>query len=164
MRRCRCATISGRRSVTIGPSYLLCGDHRFGAWPRMPIEASRCYFSTILPVWIANICMRLTSLSRFHIALRGLRRNRNYHSICVARFMGAALNDDLEDRRVALFIGIEDRRRLGGSDYQALDGRPQELPPVFATRCAGDDLSAARGIIFSSLVGAGLLALVIWNF
>ena len=84
---------------------------------------------------LANVCAIITSLSCFPIALRELQRNRNYHIISVARFMGAALNDELDDHRVPLYVGIQDRSRLRHADDQAPDGRSQELPPIFATRC-----------------------------
>ena len=93
------------------------------------------------------------------------------------------LNDELEDSRAPLGIVEEDRRRLGRVNYHSrhlidlLRGRSavvesqaasyeisEESPLAPGAKRAGDDLSAARGIIFSALVGAGLLGVMIWTF
>jgi hypothetical protein len=93
------------------------------------------------------------------------------------------LDYDSENIRLPLGIVKEDRRRLGRVNYHSrhlidlLRGRSAviELPTEpdriskesslapAATR-AGDDLSAARGFIFSTLIGAGLWAVLIWTF
>jgi hypothetical protein len=93
------------------------------------------------------------------------------------------LNDEWEDSRVQLGVVKKDRRRLGRVNYHsrhlidllrgrsvvvelptASDGNSGALPLAPGAKRAGDDLSAARGIIFSALLGAGLLAVLIWTF
>jgi hypothetical protein len=93
------------------------------------------------------------------------------------------LNDELEDSRVPLGVVKKDRRRQGRVSYHsghlidllrgrsavvelptAPDGLFEELPPAPGAKRAGDDLSAARGIIYSILIGAGLWAVLVWIF
>jgi hypothetical protein len=93
------------------------------------------------------------------------------------------LNDELEDSRAPLGVVKKDRRRQGRVNYHsrhlidllrgrsavgelptAPDGITEESSPSSAVNRAGDDLSAARGIIFSTLIGAGLWAVIIWTF
>jgi hypothetical protein len=91
------------------------------------------------------------------------------------------LNDELKDSRVPIGVVKKDRRRQGRINYHsrhlidllrgrsavvefptAPDGISEESPLAPAAKRVGDDLSAARGIIYSTLTGAGLWAVCIW--
>ena len=92
-------------------------------------------------------------------------------------------NSTSEDSRAPLGVVIKDRRRLGRVIYHsqylidllrgrsavvespavASDGISEESPLAPGAKRTGDGLSAARGIIFSALIGAGLWALIIWT-
>jgi hypothetical protein len=87
-----------------------------------------------------------------------------------------------EDSRAPLGVVIKDRRRLGRVSYHsqylidllrgrsavvespaAPDGISEDSPLAPGAKRTGDGLSAARGIIFSTLTGAGLWAVIIWT-
>jgi hypothetical protein len=92
-------------------------------------------------------------------------------------------NSNSEDSRPPFGVLNKDRRRLGRVNYYGrhlialLRGRTvvvelremadeiSEEPPLApGAKRAGDDLSAARGIIVSTLIGAGLCAVLISTF